>query len=116
MMTALNTMDDIGSQARLVEEIYRESGPELLAWLKRRHPSPQTAEDLLQETFAMVMKHPERILQADSPRAYLFGVARNLSAEVYRSSQADGELKEEEDAMGRLQPIVNGQPLVDNKV
>jgi RNA polymerase sigma-70 factor (ECF subfamily) len=53
------------------------------------------AEDLLQETFAAVMKNPDRLLRADSPRAYLFGVARNLSAEMYRRSHPMEELPAE---------------------
>lgn len=42
------------------------------------------SEDLLQETFANVMKHPERLLEAESPRAYLFGIARRVSADTFR--------------------------------
>jgi RNA polymerase sigma-70 factor (ECF subfamily) len=80
-------MNNSADDARSVEIIYREVGPDLLAFFRARHGSPQTAEDLLQETFAAVMKTPERLLQADSPRAYLFGVARNLSAELYRRSR-----------------------------
>ena len=85
-------MDNTGDHAKMMENIYREFGPELLAFFRRRHDSPQTAEDLLQETFAAVMKNPERLLGADSPRAYLFGVARNLSAEMYRRAHPTEEL------------------------
>jgi RNA polymerase sigma-70 factor (ECF subfamily) len=88
-------MENTGDQARRVEKIYREFGPELLAFFRRRHDSPQTAEDLLQETFAAAMKHPGRLLQADSPRAYLFGMARNLSAELHRRSRPTEELPAE---------------------
>lgn len=45
-------MDNTGDHAKMMEKIYREIGPELLAFFRRRHDSPQTAEDLLQETFA----------------------------------------------------------------
>ena len=85
-------MEDNGDHARMVDKIYREVGPELQSFFLRRHGSPQTAEDLLQETFAAVMKNPERLLQADSRRAYLFGVARNLSAEMFRHSHLTEEL------------------------
>jgi RNA polymerase sigma-70 factor (ECF subfamily) len=88
-------MDNTGDHANLMEAIYREIGPELLAFFRRRHASPQAAEDLLQETFAAVMKNPDRLLRADSPRAYLFGVARNLSAEMCRRSHSTEELPEE---------------------
>ncbi|MGD0813434.1 MAG: sigma-70 family RNA polymerase sigma factor [Verrucomicrobiota bacterium] len=88
-------MDDTGENAKLMEQIYRDFGPELLAFFQRRHDSPQMAEDLLQETFAAAMKHPDRLLQADSPRAYLFGMARNLSAEMHRRSRPTEELPAE---------------------
>ena len=102
-------MDNAGDRDRLVENIYREIGPKLLAYFQRRHDSPQTAEDLLQETFAAVMKNPDRLLRTDSPRAYLFGVARNLSAEMYRRSHpteelpAEPQMDDEEPADPRLE-------------
>jgi RNA polymerase sigma-70 factor (ECF subfamily) len=88
-------MDNIGDQARVLDEIYREIGPELLAFFRRRHGSAETAEDLLQETFAAVLKCPERLLGADAPRAYLFGIARHLSAEAHRRSRPAEELPAE---------------------
>ena len=88
-------MDNTGDRGRLMENLYCEIGPELLAFFQRRHGSSQTAADLLQETFAAVMKNPDRLLQADSPRAYLFGVARNLSAEMYRRFHPTEELPAE---------------------
>src|ERR1700678_2231213 len=88
-------MDNTGDDASKMDIIYRAVGPELLAFFRRRHSSPQLAEDLLQETFAAVMKNPDRLLRADSPRSYLFGVARNLSAEAYRRSHPTDELPAE---------------------
>jgi len=107
-------MDNTGDDARMMENIYREMGPELLAFFQRRHGSPQTAEDLLQETFAAVMEHPDRLRRADSPRAYLFGVARNLSAEMHRRSHpaeelpAEPPMEEEEPADPRLEVMREG--------
>jgi RNA polymerase sigma-70 factor (ECF subfamily) len=86
----------------------------LLAFFQRRHGSPQTAEDLLQETFAAMLKNPNRLLQADSPRAYLFGVARNLSAEMHRRSHpteelpAEPQMEEEAPADPRLEAMREG--------
>lgn len=74
-------MDDIAAS---VANLYRETGPLLLAWFGRRHGNQQTAEDLLQETFAAVMRRPHLALGSDSPRAYLFGIARHLSANAHR--------------------------------
>jgi RNA polymerase sigma-70 factor, ECF subfamily len=91
-------MDETAQNGCLTEKIYREVGPDLLAFFRRRHDSPQLAEDLLQETFAAVLKDPARFLRADSPRAYLFGIARNLSAETWRRSHPTEELPAEAEA------------------
>jgi RNA polymerase sigma-70 factor (ECF subfamily) len=107
-------MDNADDHASRMENIYREIGPELLAFFQRRHGSPQTAEDLLQETFAAMLKNPNRLLQADSPRAYLFGVARNLSAEMHRRSHpteelpAEPQMEEEAPADPRLEAMREG--------
>jgi RNA polymerase sigma-70 factor (ECF subfamily) len=82
----LSSADDSNEFRSRLGGLYRETGPQLLAWFQRRHRSPHAAEDLLHETFAAVMRHPERLLQSASPRAYLFGVARNLSIEAYREA------------------------------
>ncbi len=74
-------MDD---SAASVDSLYRETGPQLLAWFARRHGDGAAAEDLLHETFAAVMRRPEAALRSDSPRAYLFGIARHLSADAHR--------------------------------
>jgi RNA polymerase sigma-70 factor (ECF subfamily) len=108
-------MDNSADHTRSVEVIYKAVGPELLAFFRARHGSPETAEDLLQETFAAVMKNPQRLLQADSPRAYLFGVARNLSADLHRRSRPtealpdEAELESEEKAQdARLEMMREG--------
>ena len=89
----MSITDDIGGRTEDLKRIYQETGPELLAYFRRRHGSPELAEDLLQETFAAVMRHPRRLLQADCPRAYLFGVARNISAPALRQAHpADAPL------------------------
>jgi DNA-directed RNA polymerase specialized sigma24 family protein len=111
--------DDIGGRTEDLKRIYQETGPELLAYFRRRHGSPELAEDLLQETFAAVMRHPRRLLQADCPRAYLFGVARNISATALRQAHPadapladavaeaetpDPRLDAMREAIGRLDP------------
>ncbi len=115
----MSSTDDIGGRTQDLDRIYQEAGPELLGFFRRRHGSPETAEDLLQETFAAVLRHPQRLLQADSPRAYLFGVARNISADALRRAHpaqapfeeaaaveetADPRLETMREAIGRLNP------------
>jgi RNA polymerase sigma-70 factor (ECF subfamily) len=82
----MDPLDSSGNTARRLDELYRQVGPPLLAFLNHRHRDRQMAEDLLQDTFAAVMRRPERLLSSASPRAYLFGVARNLSADAHRTA------------------------------
>lgn len=88
-------MDLTGSKDRRIEVIYQETKGDLLAFFLRRHGSAETAEDLLHTTFAAALKRPERLLQAESARAYLFGIARNLSADWHRRKLPAEELKAE---------------------
>ena len=104
-------MDD---KAASVESLYRETGPQLLAWLARRHGDGPAAEDLLHETFAAVMRRPELALSSDSPRAYLFGIARHLSADAFRRpkvfeplpAEAAEPLREEDPNLGAMREAI----------
>ncbi len=75
-------MDD---QGHWLDELYRETGPHLLMYLTQRTGDRHAAEDLMQQTFAVALGRPERLQSAVSPRAYLFGIARNLAATAFRS-------------------------------
>jgi RNA polymerase sigma-70 factor, ECF subfamily len=66
------------------DNLYREVGPDLLAFFTRRHGQVHLAEDLLQNTFVQAMRREGRVREAVSPRAYLFGIARHLSQEEFR--------------------------------
>ncbi|MCG8509792.1 MAG: sigma-70 family RNA polymerase sigma factor [Rhodospirillales bacterium] len=52
-------------------------------YLLRRHARDE-ADDLLQETFMQAICHTHRLMAADSPRAWLIGVARHLSLSAIR--------------------------------
>lgn len=67
-----------------LESLYEDVGPSLLGYLTQRAADPELARDLLQETFAVAVRHPERLQRAASARAYLFGVARNLAITAFR--------------------------------
>lgn len=75
-----------------VEQLYRESRESLTAYFRRRHSSVQTAEDLLQETFLRLMRQVDRCLSAESPRGYLFGIARHVSADAWRRLKPEIEI------------------------
>ncbi len=67
-----------------LEALYRELGPSLWAYLRRRSPDAQAADDLLQETFLQAARRAERLREATSARAWLFAIARNLAATARR--------------------------------
>ena len=68
--------NDIGS-------LYQRHGAEVLHYLARRCPV-DAAHDLLQETFLQVVRQSERLNAVTMPRAWLFGIARNILAQHYR--------------------------------
>lgn len=67
-----------------LERLYRDHGPALLAYLRRRFAGRQAAEDLLQETFVQALRTFDRLAQAASPRAWLFGIARHIGLSARR--------------------------------
>jgi RNA polymerase sigma-70 factor (ECF subfamily) len=67
-----------------LESLYRLLGPALLAYLRRRVGRQGDAEGLLQETFVIAARQFESLNAADSPKAWLFGVSRNLAREQAR--------------------------------
>ena len=80
--------------ARL-ETLYRDVGPSLLGYLRRRCPDGHAAEDWLQETFHQAARRPDRLARAASPRAWLFAIARNVLATAQRRSRASASLPPE---------------------
>lgn len=73
------TLDD-------VRRLYEAHAAELRQALARLAPQLD-ADDLLQEVFLVVLRRPDALLTADSPRAWLFGVAVKLAATRTRSSR-----------------------------
>jgi RNA polymerase sigma-70 factor, ECF subfamily len=87
-----------------LEGLYREMGPNLLAYFTRRHSHSQVAEDLLQETFLQALKNPDRLWAAASPRAYLFGIGRHLSLAAYRRKESEEALPEQLSSADMVSP------------
>jgi len=103
-----------------LERLYREAGPGLMRFISRRLRTREDAEDALQATFVEAARHYERMVEAGSPRAWLYAVARNLVAARQRRAgivrwsvlpedppakiavDSDVRLDVMRDAMGRL--------------
>lgn len=77
------------SDSQDVGSLYRQHGAEVLNYLARRCPT-DAAHDLLQETFLQVVRCGERLETITMPRAWLFGIARNVMARHYRDQRAAG--------------------------
>jgi RNA polymerase sigma-70 factor, ECF subfamily len=82
---------DTSGQSGDVARLYEESRPALFGYFIRRHRSEQAVEDLLQETFLRLLRRPDRLRRARSPRAYLFGIARHVSADAWRRAPPPAE-------------------------
>lgn len=82
-----------------LETLYRETGPALLSYFKRRPMLNPVAEDLLQDTFVRAFRQRERLKASVSPRAYLFGIARHVSLDALRRTPAFVEFDERRDVV-----------------
>lgn len=67
-----------------LESLYQTAGPALQSYLRRHVGRRGDADDLLQECFVIAARQSDSLSAADSPRAWLFGIARNLVREHHR--------------------------------
>jgi RNA polymerase sigma-70 factor (ECF subfamily) len=77
-----------------LEALYHQHGPDLLAYLRHRFAADE-ADELLQETFTQAARNLERLTGADSPRAWLFGIARNVGLSARRKRRSVRPLDDE---------------------
>ncbi len=70
-----------------IEHLYHAHGPALLGYLQRNFGRCAAAEDLLQETFVQALRKEDRLTAADSPRAWLFGIARHVGLTALRRNR-----------------------------
>jgi RNA polymerase sigma factor (sigma-70 family) len=76
-----------GSQMVQIEAMYQAHGAALLRYLQRNFGGCAAAEDLLHETFLRVLARDDRVDSAQSPRAYLFGIARHVGLTAARRTK-----------------------------
>jgi RNA polymerase sigma factor (sigma-70 family) len=75
--------------SRWFDEQVQAHVPMLRAWLQSRFGPACEVDDILQEAFLRVLKaHQEQELQ--SPKAFLYAVARNLALDQVRRSRVTG--------------------------
>ncbi len=95
---------------RELENLYGQMGPALLAYFRQHRILAGTAEDLLQDTFVRAWRNFGRLQASITPRAYLFGIARNVGRDALRKYRPMQELVDEPAAApaiedGRLEPM-----------
>lgn len=82
---------------------YRRHVRGLLAFFRRRGPSPELALDLTAETFASALEGSRRYeLRSDPARGWLYGIAWNKLHEAQRRGRAEDKVRR---ALG-MAPIV----------
>ena len=70
-----------------VRDLYRLYASSLHSVLRRLAPTSGDADDLLQEVFVVALRRPQSLLTADSPRAWLYGVAVKVAAASRRRAR-----------------------------
>lgn len=74
-----------------LEAVFGECAKDLTAYFARRHGGTGAAEDLVQESFLQLARRLRSGQAVCSPRAYLFGIARNVSLAFFRKQRDAGE-------------------------
>ncbi|HEY7966568.1 MAG TPA: RNA polymerase sigma factor [Solirubrobacteraceae bacterium] len=93
-----------GSEPEAFTVFYERHVDIVLAFLRRRTPSPETAADLMAETFAaalLALHASQDPREIEVPVAWLLGIARNKLFESYRRGRVEAAAREK---LG-LQPL-----------
>ena len=77
----------VDGQMQQVEALYRSHAPALLKYLRRNFGSYASADDLLQETFLRWLRRTGEQQLTESPRAFLFGIARHVGLTALRRAK-----------------------------
>lgn len=72
-----------------LERLFRETADDLTRYFTRRHSDGELARDLVQETFAEMASSLQSGCEPRSQRAYLFGIARKVSAATWKRKERE---------------------------
>jgi RNA polymerase sigma factor (sigma-70 family) len=76
--------------------------PMLRAWLRSRFPSMADIDDLVQESYARLLKARAAATPIHSPKAFLFATARNLALDAFRHGRVTGIVSITENEQSRV--------------
>jgi RNA polymerase sigma-70 factor (ECF subfamily) len=83
---------DTGADARALERLCNQHAAALWRYAWRLTGDRARAEDVVQETLLRAWQHPHVLSNGQSPRAWLFTVARNMIIDERRSARFRNEV------------------------
>ena len=95
-----------GKQMIPIEALYQDHRRALLGYLTKSFSWCGSPQDMLQETFLRALRQKERLQEAVSPRAWLFGVARHVGLTAARSRRPMQTLTESAAEAPRQSPEI----------
>lgn len=75
-----------------LEQLFRDAADDLARYFSRRHGDAEASRDLVQDTFVEMAKGLEKGARPESPRAYLFGIARHVSRAAWKRGYREREV------------------------
>jgi RNA polymerase sigma factor (sigma-70 family) len=78
------------------EELFARFAPILFAWCAKRCGSREVARDFVSETFAIAWENRESFVDSEraaGPEGWLFGIARNLVSDYWRTQEIDARAR-----------------------
>ncbi len=100
----------------LLDLLFRQHGKELLVFAER-HTTGNSAEDLVQEAYLRLLRHPDPI-SIVNPRAYLYKVISNLGNDLFNYNQV--RARHHSDETIDLDTLISSLPepftVIDNRL
>lgn len=91
-----------GGDRHAFEQLMATTGPQLWRTIRRLTGSPETAEEVFQETCLAAWRGAPGWSGQGSARSWLFGIARNQSARSWRRRKGEPTHPESLDVLGEL--------------
>jgi RNA polymerase sigma-70 factor (ECF subfamily) len=83
-----------GDQSKWIEGLVREHLPALRGYLASLGAHSDLTDDLAQDVFLAVLRHPDRYDATRPMRGWLFGIARNLLHQEFRRDRVDARVRQ----------------------
>jgi RNA polymerase sigma factor (sigma-70 family) len=80
----------MAKQDQQISEVVEREGSRLRSFIRRRVPDPGDAEDILQDVLARLVEANRLLMPIDHLTGWLFRVARNRIADLFRERRSEG--------------------------